>query len=365
MSRHFYLPVLAIPLFLLACVRCETMPAQSGSIVIMTYNLQTLFDPVDQGGEYEEFRVSTGAWNEALYKTRLTALASAIAAASLPGGSGKGPDVLVVQEAENARVLRDLAEAAGGYPYIGSSPDEDANLGCGVLSRYPITGVHAHRVRKPDGAPSSVPRYLLEVELDIGGRTLVVMAAHLKSKLGGAEETEAERRAATAFASMLIGTRLATDPSLALVVAGDFNENPDEFGRVGQAYPTALMAPDAGPGPWLLISSDREAVASSSTSAVLPADSALVESSPVLYCPWEEGGGYSYRYQGESERIDQLLLSPGLMAGGDCPLAFASFSAKPPEFAVDTEGNPLGWNTRSGSGYSDHLPIRVRLSLSP
>lgn len=324
----------------------------------MSYNLQTLFDPVDQGGEYEEFRVSTGAWNEALYKTRLAALASAIAAASLPGGSGKGPDVLVVQEAENARVLKDLAEAAGGYPYIASSPDEDANLGCGVLSRYPITAVRAHRVRKPDGAPSSVPRYLLEVELDVGGRNLLVIAAHLKSKLGGAEETEPERRAVTAFAGMLVGSRLAADPLLAVVVAGDFNENPDEFERVGRAYPTALMAPDAGPGQWLLISGDRELFGT-------VADSALVAPAPVLYCPWEEGGGYSYRYQGECEQIDQLLLSPGLVAGGGCPLVFQVFSAEPPEFAVDADGNPLGWNARMGSGYSDHLPIRVLLAFVP
>ncbi len=358
MSSRRYLPILAIPLFLFACVRCETAPAASGSVAIMSYNLQTLFDPVDHGGEYEEFRVSSGAWSEALYKTRLAALASAITAASVPGGAGKGPDVLVVQEAENDRVLRDLAEAAGGYQYLASSPDEDANLGCGVLSRYPITAVRAHRIRKPDGAPSSVPRYLLEVELDVEGRRLLVLAAHLKSKLGGAEETEAERRAATAFASMLVGTRLADDPSLAVVIAGDFNENPDEFERVGRAYPTALMAPDAGPGPWLLISGNREIFGTGN-------DSALVAPAPVLYCPWEDGGGYSYRYQGECERIDQLLLSPGLVSGDDCPLGFQAFSAEPPEFAVDAEGNPLGWNARSGSGYSDHLPIRILLGIKP
>lgn len=358
MSRPRYLPVFSIPLFLLACVRCETAPARPGSVVVMSYNLQTLFDPVDQGGEYEEFRVSTGAWSEALYKTRLAALASSVLAASLPGGTGKGPDVLVVQEAENARVLRDLAEAAGGYPYIASSPDEDASLGCGVLSRYPITAVRAHRVRKPDGAPSSVPRYLLEVGLDIGGRSLVVIAVHLKSKLGGAEETEAERRAAAGFASILVGSRLAADPSLAVIVAGDFNENPDEFERVGRAYPTALMAPDAGPGPWLLIAGDRGACNAGG-------DSALVAPAPVLYCPWEEGGGYSYRFQGERERIDQMLLSPGLVSDGGCPFAFQSFGAEPPEFAIDAEGNPLGWNARSGSGYSDHLPVRIRLALVP
>ncbi|GAB1456507.1 hypothetical protein MASR2M48_18150 [Spirochaetota bacterium] len=51
---------------------------------------------------------------------------------------------------------------------------------------------------------------------------------------------------------------LAGNPDLAIVVAGDFNENPDEFERVDGAYPTALMSPDAGVGPWLLISNDME-----------------------------------------------------------------------------------------------------------
>ena len=37
----------------------------------------------------------------------------------------------------------------------------------------PVTAFRAHRVRKPDASPSSVPRYLLEAELDAGGRRLV------------------------------------------------------------------------------------------------------------------------------------------------------------------------------------------------
>jgi len=351
-----FLPVVIIPLFLAACVRCETAPALTDSVTIMSYNLQTLFDPVDQGGEYAEFRVSSGAWNEPLYQARLAALASSVLAASLPGGSGKGPDVLIVQEAENERVLRDLAEAAGGYPFIASSPDEEALLSCGILSRFPITAVRAHRIRKPDLCPASVPRYMLEAELSVEGRRLVVVAAHLKSKLGGAEQTEPERRAAAAFVNALVSARLAEDQSLALVVAGDFNENPDEFERAGRAYPTALMPPDSGAGPWLNIAGDRAAVMQATATGGGPV---------VMYCPWDEAGGYSYRYDSEDERIDQLLLSPGLVGACDCPFSFEVFSAEPPEFAVDAAGTPLGWNQRFASGYSDHLPIRVRLSSPP
>ena len=185
MRRTSIAPFLAVPLFLSACVRCDTSAAADDGVVIMSYNLQTLFDPVDQGGEYDGFVVADGDWNEAAYRSRLSALASAILAAVPPGGSSAaaddGPDVLVVQEAENARVVRDLADELGGYRYALSSPDEEATLRCGILSRYPVTAFRAHRIRKPDASPASVPRYLLEAEIDAGGRRIVVMAAHLKS----------------------------------------------------------------------------------------------------------------------------------------------------------------------------------------
>jgi len=318
----------------------------------MSYNLQTLFDPVDQGGEYEEFRVSSGAWSDRLYHARLAALASSVLAARVPGGSSGGPDILVVQEAENERVLQDLADAAGGYPYVVSSPDEEATLRCGILSRFPVASVRAHRVRQPDGRPSSIPRYMLEVELDLHGRRLLVVASHWKSKLGGAMETEPERRAAAIFAGTLIETRLAANPTLAIILAGDFNESPDEYERVDRAYPTALMPAEAGAGAWLLVEGDREAVPRGAPPL-------------IMYCPWEEAGGYSYKYRGDEERIDQLLMSPGLVSRGPCPLRFESFSAEPPAFAVDGSGSPLGYNARTGSGYSDHLPIRARLVYSP
>ena len=325
-----------------ACVRCGgTGAGVPGTITIMSYNLQTLFDPVDQGGEYEDFSVANGCWNEELYRLRIAALASAIVAA-VPGG----PEVLVVQEVENRRVLEDLAGAAGGYPYLALSSAEEATLACGLASRLPLLAVRAHRYRTSDGGSASVPRYLLECELDAGGQVLYVLAAHWKSKLGGAQATEPERRAAAVLAATVIRARLEVDPSAAVILAGDLNENPDEFAMAGGAYPTALMPAEEGPGPWLNITSSVDAASADA---------------PVMYCPWDDYGGYSYLYAGVPERIDHLLLSPGLV--GEGVLRLISFSAEPPDFLVGAMGNPLGWSSRLASGYSDHLPIRVTLRL--
>jgi len=191
-----------------------------------------------------------------------------------------------------------------------------------------------------------VPRYLLECELDAGPLVLYVLAAHWKSKLGGAQATEPERRAAAVLAASVIRARLESEPSAAVILAGDLNENPDEFVLAGGAYPTALMPADEGPGTWLSITG----MAGESSA-----------NRPVLYCPWDDFGGYSYLYAGIPERIDQLLLSPGLVAEGLPHLV--SFSAEAPDFLLGSTGKPLGWNSRLASGYSDHLPIRVTIRL--
>ncbi|MBN2874610.1 MAG: endonuclease/exonuclease/phosphatase family protein, partial [Spirochaetales bacterium] len=271
-----------------------------------------------------------------------------------PGGTGSGgtggggPDIIVVQEAENKRTLRDLSEAAGGYQWVIASPDEESALRCGVLSRYPPVSTKAHRVRPSDGAPSSVPRHVLEVELDVDGRRLLIIAVHLKSKLGGAEETEPERAATAAFVSAIIADKVVDDPNLAVIVAGDFNENPDEYERVDHAYTTAMMPAEEGAGPWLCVTGSRDAPAG-----------------PVLFCPWEESTGYSYLYQGTPERIDNILVSQALVHDGACPFRLEAFSAEPPEFAVTSTGAPIRWDQNTSTGYSDHLPIQALLVFTP
>lgn len=339
-------PIVSIALVVIslgACVRCETGLGSPDTITVMSYNLQTLFDPVDQGGEYEDFSVADGSWNEDLYRLRISALASAVAAA-VPGG----PEVLVVQEVENRRVLEDLAGAVGTYPYLALSPSEESTLSCGVASRLPLRAVRAHRYRSAGDGPSSVPRYLLECELDAGSLVLYVLAAHWKSKLGGAEATEPERQAAAVLAASVIRTRFEIDPSAAIILAGDLNENPDEYALSGSTYTTALMPASEGSGPWLSITS-------------LTNESSA--DGPVMYCPWDDFGGYSYLYSGVAERIDQLLLSPGLVGEGLPRLV--SFSAEAPAFLLGSTGKPLGWSNRLASGYSDHLPIRVTIRLVP
>jgi site-specific DNA-methyltransferase (adenine-specific) len=84
-----------------------------------------------------------------------------------------------------------------------------------------------------------------------------------------------------------------------------------------------------------------------------------IDGEPVLYSPWAESGGYSYSFRGSRERLDNFLLSPGLLDKRG--LSFKRFAASEAGFLVDGEGTPKAWPGSGASGYSDHLPILLVL----
>jgi endonuclease/exonuclease/phosphatase family metal-dependent hydrolase len=337
------------------CADPAVVPAagSGGRVSIVAYNVKELFDAHDDGTEYPEYSVARGRWDESRYKTRLALVAEAVLA-SRPAASPPGPDVLCLEEIEGARALEDLragALAKARYRYSAVADAEGGPFANCVLSRLPIVSSSGHSATLGE---TKAGRDVLEVELDSGGRRLVVMACHWKSKVGGAEATEEARREAAALLRGRIAARLAADPGAAVVACGDFNESPDELSRVGSSYPTALVAlADAdrfpGAGRILVASSPEEARA---------------EGEIALFSPWEESGGYSYSFGGKRERIDGFLLSPGLAGrvSGNPGLSYAGFSAIAAPFLVEEDGDPVAWDSSRRSGYSDHLPILLELA---
>jgi endonuclease/exonuclease/phosphatase family metal-dependent hydrolase len=352
--RFFYL-ILCAGIFCFGCGEGSGGPHKLGArISIMAYNVMTLFDANDEGGEYEEFSVARGLWDEQKYKTRLDSVAEAVFAYDT-GSSLPGPDILCLEEAENARVLEDLrtgALAKARYPYSAAAEREGGPFANCVLSRLPICATAAHSATLGD---RKAGRDILEVEFDAGGTRLVIFICHWKSKVDGAETTEEARREAAALVRSRVAARLGADPNAAVVVCGDFNESPDEYRRIGKAYPTAfIMIEDAhnvkNKKSRLLVAKNFK-------------DSQNGDE-PVLVSPWFEHGGYSYSYKGSLEQIDGFLLSPAFDSGRSGAFAFSGFDVVDESFLVDENGDPKAWNSKTRSGYSDHLPIVLELNVA-
>jgi len=321
----FSLCTLCVPVMLLAGCGDGGMPGgMDGSggerITVMTYNTQTFFDAVEDGSEFSEFVGAKSLWSPEKYEARLDRLRDVIILCGGETGleADRGPDIVVLEEIENERVLRDLCNRLprrGVYANaVFVPPEEGSAFGSALLTRYPVESLSAHSVAGTD----AVLRPLLEVRLKTGSSSLVVFAVHWKSK-AGSDDTGAVRRLQEALLRDRIALLEAADPTTPYIACGDFNQKLDEF---------TLMdgIPNCWDG-WL------ERCASGA----------------------EEGPAGSYNYEADWETIDHFFCSPVLADGSGTEVTdFAVVSREP---LLNAESLPYRYELFNGQGYSDHLPL--------
>ncbi|HEQ72403.1 MAG TPA: endonuclease/exonuclease/phosphatase family protein, partial [Spirochaetia bacterium] len=300
---------LIVPLILLcACA----LACRGNEISVLSYNVENLFDGTKDGTEYREFDPLLGVWTEAYYRAKLSHIGAAIRF-SYDGG----PDIVLLQEIENSRVLEDLAErelAGLGYRYRTAPDGSGAATTIGVLSRLPITRTAVYMLPPWKESPL---RPVLEIHIETGEDSLIIFNNHWKSKSGGAAATEEARKEAARVVGARVRELQKTAPGTPVIVAGDLNEQPHEYMDVGQAYQTALLpegvtVPDIDPENSLFLTGTLAAAGASGDRLVFfdpwavanPASGTTAGESP----PAPTG---SYYYRGAWERIDHILYLPG------------------------------------------------------
>ena len=238
-----------------------------GAWTLASYNAHNLFDTV--GEPRNERRRST----ENELRNKLTRLGRALHVLDA--------DVVGLMEVETIGVLQRLNQDALsdlGYREAilleGNDPERGIDLA--LLSRFPVSQVVSHAQETwigPDGVERRLfSRDCLECHVSLpGGDTLVVLVNHFKSKRGGEVGTEALRMAQAARVRAIADDLWAKFPLVAIV--GDLNDIPGS---------NALHP---------LLSGDYSDLAA-----------------------WDvpEANCYSFVHQGQPERIDYLLASPGL-----------------------------------------------------
>jgi endonuclease/exonuclease/phosphatase family metal-dependent hydrolase len=370
----------ALAVFLWSCsdVKTET---QAKHLTIVSWNVQNLFDGIDNGNEHNEFKSSAG-WNNEKYRARITGFAGIIG-----GSGGINPDILALLEVENSTVIEDLAESSGmdyRWSFFAGAPGSP--IGLGVISRLPITEAVAHSLHAEEG---SIPRPVAEVRIDTGSGPLVLFVCHWKSKLGGERKTETLRQAGATIIARRLEEIATEEPETPVIIMGDLNVNYDEFARIEAAYPCALL-PDTDDAAAIIrtIPARRPVRSGFQDFLVIsgqkpPRAEFFPTARGVVYSPWLEessenqdefgnleelpGNGSpvpqgSYYYQDRWETIDHFLLNAALFNAPGWQYEQFRVLAKPP-FASG-EGFPRKYNPKTGSGFSDHLPILLSLGIA-
>jgi predicted extracellular nuclease len=188
------------------------------------------------------------------------------------------PTIVGLQEVENIDILADLVEqeTIAGYryaPFLIEGTDS-RGIDNGYLVRgdqATVEGVGSYVA--PGGLTSRPPLVItVTVHLDTGDQTVHVLNNHFTSMSGGEKPTEPRRKAQAAWNVALAEQILAQDPDAHIIVLGDLNSFYDS--------PPMDVLRDAG--------------------------------LRHVYELSEPNIPYSYIFQGESETLDHILVTPDL-----------------------------------------------------
>ena len=350
----------------LAAAGCEVLDpkaeAETGtrSISLMTWNVHNLFDGKDNGFEYDEFLESAG-WSTEKYRGRVNLVSAAIETV-MPL-----PDVIIFQEIESLTILEDIAfTISGGYSWSHFANNPGMALGVGIMSRFPIVEAKAHSITI---GGNTTPRPVLEARIKAEETAFVVFACHWKSKIGGDDVTEDVRMASARVILRRIRELWADEPELGVIVAGDLNENHDEFYRQNAKVICALLPDDLYCAQLTgSIGKNGDENSSPQTDFIVlsgntpPAPVHFPKDSIVLFSPWMrdlENGSYFYKHNWET--IDHFLISRQFFDNTLWEYEGTRIVNGQP--FTNSSGVPVTYNARTGNGLSDHLPLLLTLKF--
>mgnify|MGYP001111610841 FL=1 len=233
MKRILLLPLLALLTAL--GVSAQSDPRQPLVFGVAFYNLENLFDTINNNGKYDLEFSPGGArqWNSEKYWSKINNLAYCISK-MVTKNTPMGPAIIGVSEIENKGVLDDLVRAKDIRQWRlqvvhHDSPDR-RGVDVGLLYNprlFKVLDVTNHTLVIP-GNPDFRTRDQMCVTGILGGDTLSVIVNHWPSRLGGQERSSYLREAAGELSKHIADSLWAIRPNQGVIVMGDLNDDPQD-----------------------------------------------------------------------------------------------------------------------------------------
>ncbi|MFT3740108.1 MAG: endonuclease [Breznakibacter sp.] len=322
-----------LTLILSGCLTFSICPAngQTGNSKpssFMFYNTENLFDCFDDSlstGDDEFLPQATRHWTYKRYKDKLNKISKVILAAN-----GWAPPSLVgLCEIENRSVMHQLVNwtglGAAGYRFVHFESPDVRGIDVALLYRTDDFRVLSSIPLAVNLSGAHKTRDILMVKGILhGSDTLHVFVNHWPSRLGGEEQSSANRQIAAHTLTAVSDSIFSANPHAFVLLMGDFNDGPYN--------PSILQLGEKG-----------------------FVNLATLDGKPV------QG---SNKYRQDWELIDQILVSrtyAGKLAAQGASLAFKVVDLP---FLLEKDETYLGqkpFRTFIGpvyhGGFSDHLPV--------
>ncbi len=203
---------------------------------VMFYNLENLFDTINNNGVYDKEFSPEGArqWNGTKYWQKQHNMAYTISQMNVKGSPAEGPVIIGVSEIENITVLQDLVRQPEikdrRYQIVHHDGPDRRGVDVGLLYNprfFKVLNVTNQRINKylPD-YPEFRSRDQLTVTGMLAGEKVSVIVNHWPSRLGGEEASSYLREAAGRMARETIDSLLLDDPNQGIIFMGDLNDDP-------------------------------------------------------------------------------------------------------------------------------------------
>jgi hypothetical protein len=347
MKRFFFIPLLALLFAFTATAQNDAKTNKNKQYQvagIAFYNLENLFDTINNNGKYDEEFSPSGSrqWTGEKYWSKINNLAYAISQFATKT-TPIGPAIIGVSEVENKSVLVDLVNAKNLKKWNlqvvhHDSPDRrgvDVSLLYNPML-FKMENVTNHTLTI-EGRPDFRTRDQMCVVGKLMGQPLAVIVNHWPSRLGGEQQSSYLREAAAALSKHIADSLWKVNPDMGVIIMGDMNDDPQN----------------------------------KSCAKVLNAQKDIKNATyHGFYNPfWKilDSGIGTLAYKSSWNLFDQIILSGNLANGDDNKFHYWKAIVHNKEFLKDKEGTRQGYPLRTYSagvwlnGYSDHFPTEVFL----
>ncbi len=330
-----------------------TAQGQESSIrVIAFYNLENLFDTIDDPETYDQDYTPSGKFNYTSddYRKKLYQLSSVIRDIGSPIGR-KGPDILGVSEIENRMVLEDLISVPAldsmQYAIIHLDSPDRRGIDVALIYRKEEFFPLSHEAREvriwSDSGERLYTRDILWVHGILDAEEIHFLVNHWPSRRGGVSRSSPKRMRAARVNRMIMEEIRAREPDAKIVIMGDFNDDPKD----------KSLTEGLGARP------------SKSLDGKLPDSVEMINPMIHLF----KKGYNTLVYRDQIHLFDQILLSSNFFdSNQESGLRYRSVGIHNPYRLFVLEGRYKGYPNRSfqngkyNGGFSDHFPVYVELS---
>ena len=308
-----------ISIFILCLLlSCEASTSQDLSISVASYNVEALFDTVDDGDEFFEELYQED------YLTRISLIQDVLKTDELASC-----DIIFLQEIESEKVLIDLLDLGlrkRGFTYYGIT-NSDSPIQVGFISKSKVSNLNTHKTTHRD---------ILSLTLSKEHKYFNFIVLHAKSKIG--EDTNLVRKELAEHINVLVNK----DAYARTIILGDFN---------------AELCSDSSD---IISIGVEEEVISNGSIPVTRYYNKI--SNRTFYDPFSD---YSYplKCDGSYYYSDRWYMLDHIMFNKAVTSSLKNYKAEILnfDFIKDEYGKPYGFNLAKKEGYSDHFPIKLKL----